>query len=505
MKKILAILLSLIIVISCVSVAFAADNEKKEIYPVIHIHGFMAKDLLADKNDRESEVLWPPQTDEILDVVKECLPDILSLLVTKNFEKFKDAIMEPVRGLLSKANLDSDGNPVGTSGVYFKIPDANEIKETSDVDFNYDWRLDPVVIAGQLNDYIDYVLECSGASKVNLECHSFGGIVTETYLKLYGFDKIKGVCYNTTAIFGEQYTGEMLNGDIVVNDKALTEFLKCLLGGNEYSKLINGLFDILYSAGITEDICQLGNDLVTNVGDEIIREIILPMFAGWLSIWAMVPDSYIDGAMEYVFDKLYEGEIAAHQGLYDKITNYNTNVRVDKAEVLKAQNEVCNVYVISRYNRASIPAVPNWQIMSDSVVDSAASSFGAVFANYGEKLDEEFLNGKNEKYINPDRNLYAGDCLFPEQTWFIRDYPHADNDDDLDEMMLTLLSSDEQATCDTFEQYPRFLQFNSSDRSIVPNVEPVPDVKLNIFDKIFNFILKILAFNRSIFEFIFRR
>lgn len=505
MKKLLSIILSLIIVISCVSVAFADAAVAGEECPVIHIHGFMAKDLLADKDDKNSEVLWPPQSDEILDVVKQCLPDILSLLVTKNYEAFKDAIMEPVGKMLSKANLDSQGNAVGKSGVYFEIPDASEITKSSEVNFNYDWRLDPVVVSDQLSEYIDYVLESSGASKVNIECHSFGGIITETYLKRYGFDKVKGVCYNTTAIFGENYTGEMLTGHIVVNDEALTEFLKCLLSANEYSKLINGLFDILYSAGITEDICQLGNELVESVGEEIIKEIILPMFAGWLSIWAMVPDKYIDEALNYVFEDLYEGDIASHQGLYDKITYYNREIRADKTEVLKAENEVSNVYVISRYNRASIPIVPYWQIMSDSVVDSAASSFGATFADYGEKFDDEFVNSKEPEYINPDHNVYAGDCLFPEQTWFIRDYAHADNNSDLDELIFTLLSSDEQATCDTFEQYPRFLQYNASDNSITPSTEAVPEAKVTIFDKIFNFLLKIIAFRRSIFAFLFRR
>lgn len=503
MKKIVSLILTAILLFSTIVVAFA--DVTTEQCPNIYIHGFMAKDILADKNDRNSEVIWPPKSDDIVAVVKECLPDILSFLVTRNYDRLGEALMEPVKGLLSSANLDSDGNASDGSGVYFVYPSASSITKTSELDFNYDWRLDPQVTASQLNDFINYVLESSGASRVTIECHSFGGVVTEAYSKIYGFSKIKSVCYNATAIFGETYTGELLTGNILLIDDSLTQFLKLTLSSSEYSKVINGVFDLLLNAGVTEDICQLGNDIVKNIGEDVVREIIAPMFAGWLSVWAMTPDDKIDAAVDYVFNDLYGGDIASHQGLYDKIISYNENVRADKKETLIAQNEVNNVYVITRYNRTSAPIVPTWQVMSDGVVDSAASSFGATFADYGSTLPDEIISEhKDDGLVNPDNTAYAGTCLFPEQTWFIREYPHANNDNDADIMVKKLLNYDGQATVDTFEEYPRFLKWDYTDKSITPDTDGTPVEELSLWQKIFNIYLKIVKFNRKIFAFFFR-
>ena len=63
----------------------------------------------------------------------------------------------------------------------------------------------------------------------------------------------------------------------------------------------------------------------------------------------MVPDEYIDEAVNFVFNKIYKDSETDYSALKAKIENYNNLVRRKKTETLKEVNEKCNVYVITRY------------------------------------------------------------------------------------------------------------------------------------------------------------
>ena len=501
-KKTIAIVLCFALVCSFAAVAYA-DTLSEADCPYIYVHGFMAKDLIADKNDPDSEILWPPQTDDILELVKEVAPAIVEFLAIRNYDRLADAIIEPCKKALCKANLDENGNAIGDSGVYFKYPDRDTITKTSKLNFNYDWRLDPLQSAAELNDFINYVLDASGAEQVVLECHSFGGVVTETYTSVYGSSKLRSVCYNTSAIFGESYTGELLSGMIDIRAEALTEYLKCLLGQSEYKKLTDGIFDILYDAGVTEDICDLGNDIVENIGEEAIKEVVAPMFSGWLSIWAMIPDEYFDACYEYIFNDVYGDNGADHKGLVEKINSYNISIRPYKTQTLVQQNEEINLYVISRYGYTSVPLVPSWNVMSDSVVDTANSSFGAICAPYNSVLNDTYLeSNKDSKYINPDRTIDSSAALFPDQTWFIKGLQHAACPDGLDDLAYDLLYFKGQADIESFDNYPQYLTYDWQNDTIVKSVSE-EKTSLSFFDRIIAFFKELIGLPHSIKERIF--
>jgi len=502
-RKAISLVLVTALIMSCGVSLFASAADAS--CPYIYVHGFMAKDIIADKNNPDSETVWPPAGDKITETVKECIPALLRFLADRNYEKLGEAIIDPCKELLSGANLDTDGNASNGSGVYFEYPAREVINSSSHLNFRYDWRLDPVELASQLHDFIEYVVDAAGCSQVVIECHSFGGTVTEAYVQLYGTSRIKSVCYNTSAIYGETYTGEMMSGNIVVQPDSLTEYIKCLMSENENKELIGNILDLLNDAGITGDITDLLNGIVENLGEELIREILLPMFAGWLSIWAMIPDDYIDSAYDFVFNKLYKNDGIDHSGLQAKIDNFNEIIRPFKTETLTAQNEVANVYVVSRYGYTSVPLTDKWQVMTDTVVDSKFSSFGGTFADYGAVLDDEFVSSvKDSPYLNADETVYAGTCLFPEQTWFIRDLLHSKGPGSLDSLVYALLYYDGQATVGTFEQYPQFLVYDNGSGALnadTGTVEPEKDFGQKMFD----FFRKIIRFLRVIFRLEFLR
>lgn len=77
------------------------------------------------------------------------------------------------------------------------------------------------------------------------------------------------------------------------------------------------------------------------------------------------------------------------------------------------------------------------------------------------------------KYISPDKTVDASTCLFPDKTWFIRNIPHAELCVELDLMVYTLLTTKDEATVDTYREYPRFMQYIAETNSICSDVESV--------------------------------
>ena len=456
--------------------ALAADQATVRDIPEIYVHGIMSSTVLADKNDPNSREGWPMSADDIIATVKSIVPALLKFSATWNWDALADSLIPAVQDLFRDAMNDENGDPVGNTGIYFVYPSRSSITRSSKLTFRYDWRMDPIEVAAQLNDFIDYVLECSGSDKVTITCHSLGGIMTLSYLTIYGSSKVRSVLFNTTAIYGETYTGELLSGDLKLNAKGVVDYLKYAVNYTEYDYLISSLLDIFQKAGLMDFITKFGNFILEKLSPRVVPEILVPMFAGWLTIWAMVPDEDLDDCMHYVFDVVYKDSPIDFTGLKDRIEEYNTRVRQNKTQTLLNlnNNKSFNLYVFSRYGYSSLPLTSSYRNLSDGVIDTKNSSFGATTALYGEKLSDDVLNKADPKYISPDRSIDASTCLFPDQTWFIRNYKHSDEADNHDEITDKLLYSTSQATVTTFKEYPQFLQYNGDSDTISTDLnEPV--------------------------------
>ncbi len=443
----------------------SAEGEKKEASyeadcPYIYIHGFMGTDVYKNPSDPDSETIFPPSGDDIKSAVKKGIPSLLRVMFTHDWSTFGDDTIDICNILFGDSFLAPDGTAADGSGVRWEWPSAETITKTSKLNFKYDWRLDPIKTASDLNAFINHVIEASGSEQVVVECHSYGGVILSTYAKLYGTSKLKSCVFNSTAVYGETYNGELFTGNMVFDAESLTEYLKSAFEYSEKEDFFNGLFAFLYKTGITKLACKLVNYIIKKVGMKKLSEGIIPMFGGWLSIWAMIPDEYIDDAYDFVFDYTWKDDPTDRTGLKDKINDYNTRIRPYKTETLKEINRTSNMYVLSRHGYSAMFMTPSWRNESDCTIDVKYSSFGATVAPHGETLSADYLKNADDKYISPSRNIDASTCLFPEQTWFIGHLTHSAGCHDLDEMIMTLLYSDTQATVDTYKEYPRFLCYN---------------------------------------------
>ncbi len=469
-KKIVSFLLAVLILFSSISViAYAAD---KNTYPIIYVHGFMSSDINADKDDPDSELYFPMQTNHIIDGVKEAIPALSAFLLKGDWDAFGKGISPVLENIFYGLYNNPDGTTKGDSGTYFEYPTKEEIKNSDEIDFKYDWRRDPVDIADDLNDFIKYVMKVTGKKKVSLSCHSLGGVVVISYLSIYGNDDISGVAFDATAIYGESYTGDLLTGNIELSSESALFAIENMLKGSDAEILVDSLLEILEQAGLFKLVADLGNGLVVKLRAYIFKAL-APLFANWLTIWAMIPDEQIDEAMDFVFTEVYNKKDKDAKKLLAKIKNYNEVVRKNKTKTLKDLDKNSKVIVISRYGYASLAVTPSWDSLSDGTVDTKYNSFGATTAPFGTTFSEDYLQGKNMKYISPDKTVDASTCLFPTKTWFIRNMQHSWNCDSLDTMIHTLLNAKKEATVSTYKQYPRFMKYDAREDIICPDDESV--------------------------------
>ena len=464
--KVTAIFIAALLAFTPVVSAGAETADYKADCPYIFVHGFMGSTVYVDPDNPDSEAAWPPSSSAIMDAVKKSLPTLIAFLFTHNYDSLNEKVIPLVNEMFSPIILGPDGEVPDNSGVRFEYPEPSSITKESQLSFVYDWRLDPIYSAGQLNDFINYVLECSGCDQVVLECHSYGGVVTSTYAKLYGTSKVRSWMFNSTAVYGETYTGELFTGQIHFDADALTTYLLSAFDYNDAEYFFNGLFRFLNVIGITDLLCNIVNRMIDGLGVQAISEGILPMFGGWLSIWSMVPDDMIDEAYDYVFNNVWKDCKEERAGLIEKVDNFNATIRPYKTETLKAIDESSNLYVISRTGYSGMFLTPSWKNQTDSTIDVKFSSFGATAAPYGETLPKKTIAETDGKYLSPGKTVDASGCMFPEQTWFIRHFTHAAGCPDLDRMIKTLLYYDGQATVDTFEEFPRFLHYNEDTNSL---------------------------------------
>ena len=501
-KKFFASVLAVVLILSAVlpSTALAADISYSKDCPHIYVVGFMTDNLYKNPGTDEQEQIWPPKSDDILAAVKKAIPTLLIASATKEWDMLCDVLIPEVKKLFDPACLNKDGEVDNNTGIDYKIPSAGVILNSRETSFRYDWRLSPLVIADQLNDYIEYVCRVTGKEKVCLEAHSCGGVITMAYISKYGLDRVKGVVFDSTAIFGETYTGELLTGQIEVSADSVLNFLKYIMDGAEYENLINSVMELLSKAGVLGFVTDYANELVAGIRERAIPEVIMPLFCRWLTIWAMCPEKYLDEAYSYVFGEACDSDPADYEKLIAKVKAYDTTVKANKVELLKATEKSCKMGVFSSYGYSSVPITPSWDSAGDGVIDTCYTSFGATVAPVGQTLSEDYIASKDPAYISPNKQVDASTCMFPEKTWFVKDLKHSVNHNSLTELAEAILYCDEEVTVDTFEQYPRFLSFDNTSTTIVKDESS----KVNMFTKWFDALNEFIKLMKSLFQKLFK-
>ena len=443
-KKLISLLLALLMVFALSSAAFAAEEAERDM-PIIYIPGFTSSNVYDDISNPDTLVAYP-SGEEILDIVTEAfIPALIGFSIDKDTDKLVTSVTDRVNDAFAYWFNEPTGEAKEGSGI---LPqELTDITASSELTFSYDWRADPMKIADELHTYIEEVCRLSGCEQITLGCHSLGTTIALAYITKYGNDRVAGMVFDSPACNGVSLVGNIFTGKVNLDADGLVSFIKALVGNNEYESFIASFLYILSNAGVLNLFTDFADEIIEALAPAVYRETVIPLLGCWPTMWSMVPDNKMEEAKAYMLDEALAGMDLSE--LESKIDNYNNTVRANREQTLRAFDEVGKFAIISRYTTQTAPLKDYSYLLSDQIIETESTSFGATTAPIGEYFSDEYLEGKNPEYISPDKTVDASTCLFPEKTWFIKGSGHFETDGVTKEHYAVFLYAEEELTCDT--------------------------------------------------------
>ena len=496
MKKIISLILAIVMILCCVTPAMAtAENDE---YPIIYLSGFGSA-LYSDNLPNPETQIYPLKID-VVGVLKEKLGGILKELpggfVTGNWDVYCDRIYDAFAPIFEDIKLDNNGeasNGSGNAGYmmvkYF--PEKTSNYGLWDYQFNYDWRLSPMLVVDELKDFIERVKTLTGKDKVRLVGRCLGGNVICSYLAKYqshAEENIDAVMLFTPSTLGLDFFGELFSGKAVFNPDDVDNFVGYALEQWE-------VFDDPASGALVEAVVSLSNELNTldisldlfqkafdNIKDNILPRCIRASFGTFSSFWSMVPAYYYEDAKNYVFGGL-ESE---YSGLIEKMDDYYYNCQLKITTVLKElENAGVGIGVLGKYNTPNLPVYESAGQQGDLLSDTHNATLGATCADYGQVLSDEYIASiEDKRFVSPDKIIDASTCLFPEKTWFFKDLYHSYFPETVDPLIMKFVQSGGEMTVFDDPQWPQYMSCDRKTYAITPEVTyEEPDFAFGTFNR----------------------
>lgn len=511
---------SVICVILCMTIVFgvclsvSAEEGKTAFIVVSGMNTFP----LYDSEDNK---VYPLSTSTILDLVGKLLPPVMSYLATKDADKLADRIFPVLKDTFGVIACNPDGTSVNdihttTFGslvgeTYFEDFSKDEegivnagIKKFGAENtffFNYDWRLDPLEHADELNSFIKKVRTDTGCDRLALACFSMGGTVTLAYLSKYGSEDVDSVEFCSTAFQGTSIVGELFRGDIEISLDGLFKRLGQLTRNDTLEQIIYYLNDGLNKNGFNIGISDWANNLIEDLGNRLYEEFLTPVFGSMPGFWAMAP------ADDYEADKAFMFPEGINETLLGRMTVYH-NIQSNAKNIIENAMEDTNVYIFAQYNMAGVPVTPAGSHgNNDYLIDCIYASGGATCSMLGETLGEGYTQKlyPDKNYLSADGQIDASTCLFPETTWFIRDMGHVDYPvGGASDFVLYFATEKQQKTVSDCI-FSQFLRYSNGKKTLTPvdgsENENFTAKLLSVFYSIRNLIYNLLEKIRDIFAF----
>lgn len=468
-KGILSILLTAVLLACSISIAASADSEIDEAanYPLLKMTGSWG-DLFEMKDDgKDGAKIFNAGTGFLELVTDEFTAELLERAKALDLDGVVDMVVDTMTEYFGPIAMDKQGNSINKVGRYAN----NGIKHTDGAwYFNFDWRLDPMDLADQLDAYINEVLAKEAAAgnpyadKVNISCLSGSGQVLMSYVAKYGSGKLASAVFNLTLQNGTSFFGDLFKGDITINADIIGKMDRIILMGNPVA-----LGDMipwigwLYEPGILSVAAKLVTLLGGRLIDRVYEEALLPMMfhiPGW---WAYVPMEDYAAAKKAAFKDNAEYDV-----LVAKLDRYRDEVMSKQDEIMSDLDEAIKVAVRVSYGNPLLPIGKRAYVQADAMVDTVYASFGATCAPLGSPFNSLYKQKKhNDKnYISPDRMIDASTCLLPDKTWFAFDQIHTTQYDYSGWYQWFLETKN--PTVFTSEAFPQYVEFLAESNSFAP-------------------------------------
>ncbi len=480
MKKTVAVMLVFSLVLSLMVPAFASDSkllhdaDECNNMPVIIVRGMDFGGLYVDCGTENEK---PAINTDAGMIVKGALKAICAGIIRFDFDYVIDGVCELAVNIFENLSMDENGDSLCNVSVP-KYPESADnyqnlcegegfeygmvrtcietFGEGHTYYINYDWRLDPYVVADDINAAVEAATKNTGHDKVNIVCCSMGGIMTVAYLTEYGYEKVNRCLFMSSTFCGAQVASDLLTGKVDISPENLCNLLKSLTADNTG---LSFLIDALDFIGAFKLITKLTDRILTDYKDEVYNDAIIPVFGKMLTLWGLVqPEDYED-AIDYVFggrtseNAVFLARADALQKMMSKRTDLLNEMIDNGAEIA----------IVAHYGTPVVPVYENADFNGDGTLETYQMSGYATVAPYGETLGDDYV-AENPEYLSPDKVVDLSTALFPEYTYIIKGAPHVAGSygTEYADFLVWLLSYEGEFYAGASERYPQFMISDSS-------------------------------------------
>ena len=426
---------------------------------------FAMGDFLSAKTDGlDKDAVY----ESIANVVQ---PYLKEGLLKNNFQPYYDALEKEIGELFTEVRLDENGDPQFGSRVsgwdgwvnwYNQNNDNKGDKgfyDREDYHFWYDWRLDPMLIAQQLHDYVQNVKRVTGAEKVSLISSCLGSNVALAYLAQFDTDDFYGLAVDATLANGAEFISESLSGGVKIDGAAIQRFLSdaAAIGWFSLPDFANATVDLAIRSGLLDGVVKFTRATVYDkVVEGVTSAVALGAFFTMPCYWACIAPEDYETAKLYVFGPEGSEKRQKYAGLIEKIDNYHEKVGLHTYELMqKAADNGLRMCIVAKYGMQMIPISQSREAVGDQFVSINKATFGATTSTVYSTLSDDYIaqreaQGKG-KYLSPDKQIDASTAVFPDYTFFIKGADHTRRSRTEDEILYTCVTADRQLTPDDFE------------------------------------------------------
>lgn len=516
-KKILSLVLAVIMCFTLVGTAFAANE--KAVTPVIVVSGMGAYPLY---NENE-ETVFPMRGEVITDSVLRLILPLVGSIAKNDWNVLAQGGMEPIHDLFKEMACDENGDSINKIHVPDFSLDASNYTDTFGESesnegglvrgisekigwentnyFYYDWRMNPMDIADELDARIKEVMERHNSDKVSIIALSFGGTIASAYLYKYGSEHIENLVYGNTAFCGVDLVGGLFVGDIEVNIASVIDYLSEHLKSDIYAvaaRIAKKYGNV--SAKVVDDYLE---NIIKVLNDPAYSEIMMDTFAHYKGIWTLMPGKYYEEAKKNMYNYATFSDT-----FFDNIDEYFCNVQDKTAELIKnAESVGTNVYVIGSYGYSSIPLTGNTSIRTDNLINTDLMTGYCTVAPFGKSLSSvEYTKGgcTEHEHISTDNIVDASTAILPERTWVFKNMSHVNYayGTASHKLAIWLVTNDEAVDVHTTSEFPQFIELDklTAEASSLTKGVRLPSEQGNFmlavkkfFSRIFDIILKVMG------------
>ena len=481
MKKILALGLSLIMILSAFGLCASATEEKEEWskYPLIMVPGYTSTSMyMYDENGNQVEA-WG----DLLGLIGGGLgSDSLSLLeqLAKSIKEddssyFAKRIAEGFNRIFYYLACNNDGTAsvplypyvetaeeTNYANLREKYPEgdfqaeaeiaaqfAEEIGYENMFVFTCDFRMGAIELSDKLKGYIDEVIEYTNKNraekdkidKVNIYAVSHGGQVSGTYLTRYGSEgKVNKAVLTVPALGGAKIAYDLYNGETHFNAVDLIAFLE------------HGMM-------FEEDYHYLVETIDIGIGDSLVKHffpVALETIKYWGSLWDFMPMEYYEEMKERYLDPVADAEfIAKTDKMHYEVMSPDGKDYYGKG-FKKAQENGTDIYILAGYDCDVFTGSGE----SADMLITIKSSTGATVAPYKQRFNDGYVQKVDTGLyqVSPSMTVDASTSYMPYHTWFIQNYYHGMTLSDNYTMSLAkkLILTDKSYDVTTMEGYSQF-------------------------------------------------